>query len=355
MADPIAAGDVRPSCEATMQPRLTRWRRYLGALLCIGLSGLFLYLAMRKVDPIEVRKALAAMNLRWLLPMVMVSLIGFWLRAVRWAWIFPPNSRPTVRQSFSTFMIGTMANNLVPGRLGDLARGGMIGRTVPLLGTSGALATVVLEKVMDGLMLLALLGLAFLVAPLPGWLGKVGAVGSLMFLGTLLLLLAVNAHAKASRTKSPIMAQESRFGKIVSAMQRLLHRFALGLNALSSKRQSTIVLILTLPIWLLDFSIMFFAFHMFSLNLPFVAAIVTGVILSIGMMLPAAPGFIGTYQFFTVAGLKLYHVPESQALAMALFLNLFVFTTSTLLGLIALSAEGICWSRLRHPKKIFLA
>src|SRR2546427_2608001 len=212
MADPLA-GSVTPSCEAATRRGPSRARRYLGALLCIVVSGVFLSLAVRKVEFLDVRKALAAMNLRWLLPMVMIALIAFWLRAVRWAWIFPPGARPTVWQSFRIFMIGTMTNNFVPGRLGDLARGGMIGPLVPLVGTSGALATVVLEKVVDGLTLLALLGVAFLVAPLPAWLGKIGTLGSIIFLGTLLLLLAVNAHAKADKKiTSNFTAQEYRFG-----------------------------------------------------------------------------------------------------------------------------------------------
>ena len=340
MAD-LIAGSIRPSCEAAMQAKPNRWRRYLGALLCIGVSALFLYLAVRNADFLEVRRALAAMDLRWLAPIVIIALIDFWLRALRWTWMFPPDSRPTVRQAFSIFMIGTLANNLVPGRLGDVARGGMIGRLVPALGTSGALATVVLEKVVDGLMLLALLGVALLVAPVPAWLGKTGALGSLVFLGSLVLLLLVNAHAKANR--SAATAEESHFYKMVSMMHGLLQRFALGLNALNSKRQTLVVFILTLAIWVLEFSIMFIVFLMFGLDLPFVAAIVTGVILSIGMMLPAAPGAIGTYQFFTVTGLQLYQVPESQALAMAIFLNLFVLANSTLLGLLALSVEGANW------------
>ena len=77
MAKPMAES-VTPSCEIAMQqPRNGRWRRYLGALLCIGVSGLFLYLAMRKADFLEVRNALGAMNLRWLLPMIAVGLVDF--------------------------------------------------------------------------------------------------------------------------------------------------------------------------------------------------------------------------------------------------------------------------------------
>ena len=95
---------------------------------------------------------------------------------------------------------------------------------------------------------------------------------------------------------------------------------------------------------------LFLVFQMFGMNLPFTAAIITAVLLSIGMMVPAAPGFIGTYQFFTVTGLQLYHVPAEQALALAVFLNVFVIANTTLIGLLALSTEGMSWSRLRQPK-----
>ena len=342
MADPMA-GSVTPSCGIATHAKPNRWRRYVAALLSVGISGLFLYLAVRKADVLDVREALGTMNLRWLLPIVVIALVDFWLRAVRWSWMFPPDSRPTVRQAFGTFMIGTLTNNLVPGRLGDVARAGMISRLVPAIGPSGALATVVLEKVVDGLTLLAFLGLALFIAPLPAWLGKTSAIGSLVFLGLLLILLIINAHGKAHRTRSDVTAEQFCFGKMVAAMQRILQRFALGLNVLNNKRQTLVVLIVTLAIWLLEFSIMFVVLLMFGLSLPFVAAIVTGVILSIGMMLPAAPGAVGTYQFFTVTGLQLYHVPDSQALAIAVFLNLFVFANSTVLGLIALSVKGMGW------------
>lgn len=338
MVSPIAA-EVVSSGETPLAAKERQWRRYAGVLLCIVLSGLFLYLAVRKTNLLEVRKAWSTMHLYWLLPMVAISLIDFWLRAVRWSWMFPPNGRPTVRQTFSVFTIGTMTNNIVPGRMGDIARAAMIGRRVPLLGSSGSLATVVLEKVLDGLMLLAFLGVTLLTAPLPSWLGKTGALGSAMFVGALLFLLAINTRGK----RINLVVKASFLGKLLPTVQGVLRRFAIGLNALNNKKQTLVVILLTLAIWLLEFVLVFVVFQVFSLGLPFVAAVVTAVIVSVGMMLPAAPASIGSYQFFTMTGLQLYNVPESQALALGIFLNLFVFANSTVLGLLSLSIDGLTW------------
>jgi uncharacterized membrane protein YbhN (UPF0104 family) len=107
-------GIVTSNVEMIAPAKPNRWRPYLVALLCIGVSGFFLYLAVRKADMLEVHKALGAMHLLWLLPMIVVAFMDFWLRAVRWSWMFPSNGRPTVRQTFSVFMIGTMTNNIVP-------------------------------------------------------------------------------------------------------------------------------------------------------------------------------------------------------------------------------------------------
>jgi uncharacterized protein (TIRG00374 family) len=348
MVDPIT-GIVTPSCEAAVQPQGTRWRRYFAALLSIGLSGLLLYLAVRRVDLLEVRKALAGVNLYWLVPITLMSLVSLYLRALRWAWIFPADTRPKVRRIFSASMIGALINNIVPGRLGDLARAGLIGRLVPTIGASGALATVALEKALDGLVVLALLGVAFLLAPLPAWLGRMGVLGAMILTGMLLVLMMLKRSAEAERTILNFAMRRLRLDLATSLLKGRLHRFASGLNVLGSNKQCLNLLALTLTTWLLDMSIIFIAFRVFNLTLPFMAAMVTTVLLAVGMMFPGAPGFIGTYQFFTVTSLQLYAVPAGQALALAIFLNVFTIADTTLIGLIALSAEGISWSRLAHP------
>lgn len=86
---------------------------------------------------------------------------------------------------------------------------------------------------------------------------------------------------------------------------------------------------------------MFFALiKAFSISAPYMAAVVGLVFLCIGSMLPAAPGFIGTYQLFIVAGLQVYGVPETQAFALSIFMNLYVMVLTSIVGVLVFMTDG---------------
>jgi hypothetical protein len=68
--------------------------------------------------------------------------------------------------------------------------------------------------------------------------------------------------------------------------------------------------------------------------------VVSGI-LGLGLMIPAAPGYIGTYEFFSVAALSLFGVEKENAFAFTLLLHGWVFLTVTGLGLVSLTISGI--------------
>ena len=74
--------------------------------------------------------------------------------------MFPNEARPGHRVAFDAFMIGAVTNNLVPGRAGDVLRAAVIGRHLQSVGMSGAIATVILEKILDVAVVLLLFGLS---------------------------------------------------------------------------------------------------------------------------------------------------------------------------------------------------
>lgn len=90
-------GIVTSNVEMIAPAKPNRWRRYLVALLCIEVSGFFLYLAVPKADMLGVHKALGGGH-----AFALVAFMDFWLRAVRWSWMFPSKGRPTVRLSGRT-------------------------------------------------------------------------------------------------------------------------------------------------------------------------------------------------------------------------------------------------------------
>jgi hypothetical protein len=80
------------------------------------------------------------------------------------------------------------------------------------------------------------------------------------------------------------------------------------------------------------------ALHM---DLPWLAALFVIAVISLSFVIPAAPGAMGTYEFFTVVALAPFTKDKSLALGLALVLHASMYLTSTALGLICLWGEGL--------------
>src|SRR5260370_36165650 len=99
---------------------------------------------MRDVDPRAVAMALSHANYLGFAAAVATTLLGFWLRAVRWRWLIASPRRLTTESLFSATMIGFMANNILPLRLRQFVRAwalspreGLAERTLPAAGVGG--------------------------------------------------------------------------------------------------------------------------------------------------------------------------------------------------------------------------
>ncbi|WP_374681036.1 lysylphosphatidylglycerol synthase transmembrane domain-containing protein [Accumulibacter sp.] len=316
------------------------FRRWLHLAIGLAVAGLFLYLAVRNVDLAEARSILFKVEPGRMLPLVAMSLALVGLRVWRWLLMFPCAMRPTRYQAFDAFALASLANSFMPGRLGDIARAGIIGRHVPALGASGAFATVVLEKVLDGLAVLLLLATALWLVPLPPWLMKAGAGAAAVFLIALALLFALGSYGNKSRESDPT-AVTTKFAPVqmLRALRGLFHRFTVGLSTVTSVEQLTLLLLMSLMIWCAEVWWVYLCLQIFAIGVPPQAAVVTIVLLAVGTMLPAAPGFVGTYQFFVVTALAIYGVAESPALALSVFMNLFAMSMTVVVGAMAILAR----------------
>ena len=131
--------------------------------LGVAVSAVLLWVAVRGVSLEEVLHQLRQVRPIWLVPVLGSIFVRFWLTAIRWQFLLPPVKQIGVHRLFAITMIGFMANNVLPARLGEFVRAYALGRS-ETLPASLPFATIVIERIFDGFTLLMFLvgGLSFL-------------------------------------------------------------------------------------------------------------------------------------------------------------------------------------------------
>jgi uncharacterized membrane protein YbhN (UPF0104 family) len=240
-----------PELPRAGQPQVGRisWRMLLlGAAISIGL----LFFLLRKLDWNQFWAALARIDGRVLaLPMV-ATLCCFFLRPWRWQRMFPIRMKVDFWICFGAFGIGAMANNFLPARGGDLLRCYLVARKNPLTRSSTALATLGLEKILDGLALLAVLLVSSLFLTPPRWPGHLRLVSGFVFGGALGVAFLLHHRMNWFLVATHLVFRVLHLKPLADKPSALLEWFAQGLGAMSSLPQMTKLITLTALIWIVD-------------------------------------------------------------------------------------------------------
>jgi glycosyltransferase 2 family protein len=308
--------------------------------LGVVVSAVLLWVAVRGVRLEEIQQSLAEVRPVWLLPVLLSIAVRFWLTAVRWQVLLRPVKLVGLHRLFGVVMIGFMANNVLPARLGEFVRAYALGKTESL-SKSLAFATIVLERLFDGFTLLAflLVGVLFLrPGPLIVW-SAVTAFG--LYLGILVVLMGI----RAGRGVGWLLARLP--GRIRDKAAGLLDSFALGLDVLGDARGLALSSVLSVAIWLVNAAGMWATFEAFSLHLPAYAAFVVLAIMALALVLPSTPGYVGPLQAGTVLALSLFSVPKAEALSLSIVYHAVNYVPITIAGLAYLAALNLTLGELR--------
>ena len=154
------------------------------------------------------------------------------------------------------------------------------------------------------------------------------------------LLIAIRYSAdrvSAAIARACALVGMERLGGRLAAQ---LGQFAEGLAIVSSWRQMSCVGAYTVLVWLLEAAGVAMVSRAAGLPLGASAIFTMMAVLGLGMMIPSAPGYVGTYQFLVVAALAMFGVVPSAALAFSLVLHAWLYVTTTLWGVVGLSLGG---------------
>jgi uncharacterized protein (TIRG00374 family) len=307
----------------------------------IGLvsSVLFVYMAARTVRWDRTAEALHAADWRLVAAGAAALVATFVVFAARWSVLLSGNARLPIRVTFSYVMIGYLANTVLPLRLGDLARASLLGRRHGI-GIASALGSILLERVLDLLVLLLLIGgLAFVVDVPPLVRAGIatmaaGALGGLAFLVSLAVwrerLTGLAARLPFAAARRPI---EQLLG--------LAARFAGGLKVLRDRRRLAQVLALSALAWAIAGGGTFLWLVAFDMPAPWYAALFVLAVVNLGGAIPSSPGAIGVYHFLAVLALSVWVPDSSAALAYAIATHGVNLALNVLIGAICLAREGM--------------
>jgi glycosyltransferase 2 family protein len=317
-------------------------------LIGLAVSVCCLVLVLSHINLAETGSALARLdwNLFWL--PVVLTFLDLPLRPWRWQASFPGGQQPSFQDCFKVLAIGNLVNNLVPGRGGDLLRCFLLkhNRQPDAISASQVLATIGLEKLLDGLALSIAIWSAFLFLTPPAWVGKLGLLSGLVFGGaTGLFILLYQAPEPIIRIIQTGFRRLNwpRAGQTIGTV---LQKFATGLSVASSSSRLLVLIVLTSLIWLEEAAMVWAQALTLHIPLSLPASFLVVVILGLGLSIPAAPGFIGTYEVFSIAALKLFGISQANALALTLVMHIWAFFSSTVLGLICMGVSGTSLMRI---------
>ena len=298
------------------------WQFWLGGAVSVGLLLLLLY----QVDLSDLKDSLKDANYFLLAPSIAVYFVAVLFRAIRWQFLLAPLGVIPVRRLYPVVIIGYMANNLLPVRLGELVRSYHLAHRENLK-TSSALATIAVERVYDGITLLAF---AVLAAP---WLLLLGVFDGTSDVsrgaGFIFLIAAILAFALLLAIFTLLGSSPAFPAGIRPKIKGLFGTFVTGLAVLNSPTKHLSLFVYSLPVWLLESSMYFMLAYSFGIDDHFdsVGVLILVVLLltatsNLATAVPSAIGGIGPFEIVAQQTLIALGVGASLAGAYSGFVHL---------------------------------
>jgi glycosyltransferase 2 family protein len=306
--------------------------RATAAVGALALSAIFGYLAVRNVRWASTWAALESSNYWWLLPAFAAVVVATLMRAARWRALFQPDRAPPFIPVLKATIVGLFFNNLLPARAGEAAR------VVALKSYGGvsmaeSTATILVERLMDVLVLLALLFLLVPWLPHVAWL-HAAALVAVVAVATTVLVIGFSAHLARGAPPWLVSAVAALPFMTRPTVERLMHSVTHGFAAIRLPRQALVALLWTVASWLvlgLGFRLLMIGF---SLHLPLLAGMLVAIAVGLSFIIPAAPGALGVFEAAGLAATGAYDVPTSQAFAYVLVLHALNFVPFILAGML---------------------
>lgn len=314
-----------------------RWR----ALLLLPFAAIVVALLWwRGPEWHAVGDAFTAVHWEWVVAAIGLNLLSVVARAIAWSTVIrqaiePPAPRfPLV---FSAFSVGLFANAVLPGRIGELARVGVLTRKLP--NRRGAwptlVGTVVAHRVFDVFPVVVLIGWVLLTAKIPHW-----ALASLVVIVGVGFALLTFAIASARTQHRSTMDELGPIRKVVARIRK-------GLGVMHAPLAAAVAVLFQSLGWLCQLLAVWTAMRAFGIHSPLPAAGLVLLLMNVVTIVPLWPGNFGLLQAAVALPLVQYGVDYARGFAYGIGLQAIEASVGIGIGLIFLAREGISYAFLK--------
>jgi len=319
------------------------WKAIAGILI----SGVSLYIAVRNLEPGKVWLAFQQADYVWVAGAVLLYLFALLARTVRWRALLSSERLVPLRELLPTMAMGRGANNIYPFRTGEIVRVALLHRRHSISLAAG-FASILVERIFDGLTMVLFLLLAALLGGIPVYLRYVVWAASVVFGVALLSVYAVVIWPSIVRRVTEWLIERLAPQHFRVQLKGIVERFVAGLSSIRSIRTLTAVLACSIAVWSAETVSYRLLMNSFGFSVDFRELLLMSGAANLGTALPSGPANVGTFDAPAIEVLSHVGIPRNTAISYQVLLHAVLWSTETLAGMWFMWRTGLGRSDLQQ-------
>lgn len=330
-------------------------RKYIRTILIVGLTGGLLALFLRNANLRLVWAEIIEARLDLLGLALVVTVLQYMMRAVRWQYLLHPIGDVRFSTAFRSTVIGFAASAVLPARAGEVLRPYLLARWEGLSATA-TLATILLERLLDLATVVTMLALFFVAfdpglavlnpavyraVQVGGLLAGVAAIGAL----ATVFLLAGHPEKLGRWT---LQAERLLPARAARALAHAVEKFIGGLAVMRQPRRLFVALALSVPLWLLIAAAIWLGARAFQIEFPFTSTLLFNALIVVGVSVPTPGAVGGFHEAFRIGATAFFGAPNDRAVGAAIVLHAISIVPVVLAGLGFMMHAGLDLQGMRR-------
>ena len=322
-------------------------------LIGIGLliSLVMLFLTFRDLQPEQFWNTLRHVDLPLMLLAALVYFLAVAVISLRWQFLLRAVQHIPLHSLTRIVAIGYMGNTVYPLRAGEALRAWLLrrGHQVPL---ARAATTILIERVLDGLVMLTFVLLGLLLVDVQSPEAKaIATVTAPLFIGAMLIFFILAAQANRLRQLVKLL-HKLLPQKPAAVISGISEDILVGLEGLRSPLDLLGAVVSSFLTWAIEAAVYWIVMAAFGLELSYPLALLMIGAVNLAGLIPASPGQIGVFEFVISAILIAVGIPAATAAAYAVLVHIVVALPVTVAGFGFLVYQGMGWADIASAREL---